>query len=171
MNNAVLSCQAESQSARTCTRCKGEGSYQIGGLPQAFKCHGCEGRGHFLPVEVDSILSEIKGRKGLRSKRPDSKRAYYVWRLARFHGGVDVTMPVCAMMDVGGDPFRAELDQLAEAVAKHVFGTDMAAAYRWSGLLYTSKGPTPAGLPATAYANGPVIMAEKPESELVELVG
>lgn len=135
-------------------------------------CYSCKGAGHFAPLDVESIVSAIKGRKGLRSARPAyalGARPYYVWRLARFHGGADVTMPVCAGMDISGDPFRAELDALADAVAKRVFGTDLAAAYRWRGAMGGSDS-VPAGLPASAYAGGPVLTSgEKPESELLEL--
>lgn len=55
-------------------------------------------------------------------------RAYYVWRMARFNGGIDMTMPMSADLVVRGDPFRAKLDALADAVAKRAFGLDMSAA-------------------------------------------
>jgi hypothetical protein len=55
--------------------------------------------------------------------------------MARFHGGADMTMPVCASMDVYGDPYRAELDAIADRVAKEIFGSDLRAARRWDSAL------------------------------------
>lgn len=42
-----------------------------------------------------------------------------------------MTMPMMADLFVRGDPFKAELDKLADSVAKEQFGTDLAAAARW----------------------------------------
>jgi hypothetical protein len=99
------------------------------------------------------------GRKGLRlrSAKPDQgtilgRRAAYVWRWARFHGGADVTMP--CTVDNAGDPWGKDLDVIADRVARHVFGTDMAAAHRWGTALGLTSS-APAGLPASAYAGGP----------------
>ncbi len=176
-----------SDSARACERCKGTKTRFSAGFTYVCSttgkstvypdrtepCYACKGIGSFPALDVEAIVSAIKGRKGLRSARPAyalGARPYYVWRLARFHGGADVTMPVCAGMDVSGDPFRKELDVLAECVAKRVFGTDMAAAYRWSGALGHSVN-VPSGLPASAYAGGPVLTGNgiKPEEEQLEL--
>jgi hypothetical protein len=123
-------------------------------------CFACDGRGDFPPVDVPAILEAIKGRKSgsLRSARPNRKhggRPYYVWRMARFHGGADVTMPVMASIDVAGDPFVKELDMLADAFAKRAFGTHMAATHRWGHALGYLNSNTP-DLPATAYPCGPV---------------
>lgn len=164
--------------SRTCKSCKGSGKYVSHGFTSAngdiyperiTPCCACKGEGVFLPVDVDIILAQIKGRAGLRAKRPESIRAYYVWRMARFHGGVDVTMPVVAMTEIHGDPFKPELDALSDVVAKTVFGTTMAAAYRWGALLMNGV-VAPKGLPATAYACGPVATHEKPEIEALEAV-
>lgn len=145
-------------------------------------CHYCRGTGSFPAVNVDMILQAIKGRKGLRSAAPKPRdgsrgygdvhdhRAYYVWRLARFHGGEDVTMPVTATMLAHNDPFLPELEALADAVARRVFGTDLAAANRWGRALGHLDRDLP-GLPSTAYAGGPVLNAgvTKPDEELPEL--
>jgi len=121
-------------------------------------------------VQKESIVEEIKGRKGLCSKRPEGSRAYYVWRMARFHGGADVTMPVVASVLRGNDPFVKELDALAELVAKKVFGTDMAAALRWGSALGFLNQAIPAGLPGSAYPNGPVVLdGNKPVAESLEI--
>ena len=135
-------------------------------------CRGCGRTGTFSAPDFDAILNEVRGRKGLRTKRPDSARAYYVWRMARFHGGADVTIPMFAMSEISGDPFVAELDSFADLVAKAAFGTNLAAAHRWGGLLgLRSAAERPMkGLPATAYELGPVLNGvEKPECELLEL--
>jgi len=164
--------------SRPCKKCYGEGTRFWKGCtdnggqvyPDENKvCIYCNGAGHFPPLDIPSICEEIKGRKGLRSARPKSARAYYVWRLARFNGGADVTMPVCAMFDNGGDPFIKELDLVADAVAKNVFGTDLAAAYRWGNALGHNL-TVPDNMPAAAYSCGPVADADKPPEEQKELV-
>lgn len=164
---------------RVCTACNGEGKKQDGwGTKEIRNCYNCEGRCQFYAPDLEVILKAIKGRKGLRSSRPSRElgaRAYYVWRMARFHGGVDVTMPVMADMELGRDPFRPELDSIADAVAKKAFGTDMAAACRWGPLLggisesqaaeYIEKH----NLPMTSDKCGPVVIGNKPASEQPEL--
>ena len=166
---------------RNCTSCKGTGKragYESYGVivPER-PCGSCKGLGTFPAVDTAAILERIKGRKGLCSKAPAyygkdhsvaNVRAYYVWRLARFHGGADVTMPMVAGLMTSGDPFAKELDALADAVAKRIFGTDLAAAYRWGNALGYSL-PVPASMPVTAFSCGPVLTAEKPEEELAEL--
>jgi hypothetical protein len=167
-----------SVSTRACTRCKGNGFKEFKGFtaldgtvyPDAqHKCHSCGGSGFFAPINLAALLTEITGRKGLVSKRPEGRRAYYVWRMARFSGGRDVTLPMSAGYEIAGDPFVKELDQIADHVAKTVYGTDRAAAYRWAPLL-TNLASIPDGMPASAYAGGPVLMDnDKPEEELLEL--
>lgn len=120
---------------RVCTRCNGTGQITVDYISKrpTRPCYTCSGAGSFVAPDVEQIASAIKGRKGLASSKKStwSNREYYVWRMARFHGGADVTMPVMASTLVHGDPFIKELDQIADAVAKAVFGTDMAAAMRW----------------------------------------
>ena len=161
------------QAPRICQSCKGTGKRTYSDKP----CLTCNGQVNIEAPNVQSILTLIKGRRGLRSKAPDvhgvnwtllNLRAYYVWRLARFHGGMDVTMPMTATSLVHGDPFVHELGALAEAVAKRVYGTDMAAAYRWAGALGGSV-TVPDGMPASTYSCGPVVLdGNKPEEELPE---
>ena len=146
---------------KKCLRCEGVDSH---------KCYACDGKGHFEKPDYTLILQEIKGRKGLRSSRPKSKRAYYVWRMARFHGGQDVTMPIIAECEISGDPYEPELSKLADMVARHVLGTDMAAAHRWGRVMGYIKNDIP-GLPLSAYENGPVVLdRNKPIEELAELI-
>lgn len=139
--------------------------------PRTTKCYACNGRGTFTMPDALAITEAIKGRRGLVSKRPACDRAYYVWRMARFHGGADVTMPMTASMGVAHDPYRDVLDRLADLAARRYFGTDLAAAHRWGrvlGMIPDSVPETP-GLPASAYSGGRVADADKPEEEANEL--
>lgn len=136
-------------------------------IPESWKldstCNRCSGVGTFAPLDVPAIVAAITVSRGktkgkLKASRPKESlgaRAYYVWRLARFHGGADVCLPMFANLYIAGDPYRAELDALADVVAKRAFGTNLAAAYRWSGALGRRIDP-PEGLPPTAYPLGPV---------------
>jgi len=116
---------AEIPTSQNCTACKGTGSYAYESFigvdgtrypARSFSCNACHSTGIFSAPDTANIINQISGRKGLCSKRPASSRAYYVWRMARFHGGADVTMPICAMSRVHGDPFKDQLDLLADAV-------------------------------------------------------
>ena len=71
----------------------------------------------------------------LRKEGVVKNRAYYVWRMARFHGGVDVTMPMAASFCVYGDPYVEELEAIADEVARENFGSNMEAAKRWGRAL------------------------------------
>jgi hypothetical protein len=102
------------------------------------KCFDCSGSGTFSAPVLEEIVALIKGRKGLRSKRPDDRRAYYVWRLARFHGGVDVTLPVMAEMDSSSDPYKELLDIWGQAIAQTVYGSGTAGTERWHRAIYGS---------------------------------
>lgn len=133
----------------TCKKCGGAGSWFCAVLKKPCAC-SCGGE----PVpaldrdEVARIFARIKGRKGLRSAAPKGdgwtgRRAYFVWRMARFHGGVDVTMPILAMGSLRHDPVGEDtFDALASRIARHVFGTDTEALARWGDLLLGSTGPT-----------------------------
>ncbi len=135
---------------KDCTVCKGEGKnfrkgFEFEGkvYPDKWEpCVSCKGTGKFSEVNEAKILERIMATKGknkgkLRASMTsnfsdkEEARAYYVWRLARFHGGKDVTMPMMADLGVRGDPFKSDLDKLADQVAKDSFGTDLAAAARW----------------------------------------
>ena len=172
----------------TCKRCNGEGktfhkafdyTYTDGRVEHHAdrwdRCYTCDGAGSFPEPDFAAILEAIKGRKGLRAKAPERKdlagrRAYYVWRLARFHGGADVTLPMTAECISDGDPFRKMLEAVAVQVAERVFGTSRAARARWAPLLGGSPEPT-AGLPASALDGGPVVMdGDKPDFEAAELI-
>ena len=141
----------------------------------ARQCPHCDGIGSFDAVDVPALLKLIKGRRPgtLRSKRPEDSRAYFVWRMARFHGGADVTMPMTASLMVSGDPYVPLLDAVAEKVAQTVYGTDAAGAVRWAHAMghevsdHYLNGNV---LPASAYPGGPVVTdTHKPYSEAIEL--
>lgn len=177
---------------RDCKRCKGTGTVESTWIWDAVSmtghhgpgpCKECDATGKFAKPDFNSIFETItKGTKGIekrtfRASKPKFEnefknkaegRAYYVWRLARFHGGKDVTMPVVASMCTSYDPYEKELDAFASLVAKGAFGTDMAAAYRWANALGGSVA-VPAGQPASAYPCGPVTDNNKPEVEQAEL--
>lgn len=114
-------------------------------------CSACDGLGTFPEIDDAALLARIastqgknKGKlrasfsrgRGLKGEEQiREERAYYVWRLARFHGGADTTMPMTAELFSRGDPYRDRLDLLADAVAKRAFGTNMAAARLWGRAL------------------------------------
>lgn len=173
-----------------CTKCKGTGTRFSKGFTadsgkvypdRTLECSYCHGRGAFPAVDVAAIGKLIKARGGGFRKSWPSKmspwstkdvtvrRAYYVWRNARFHGGVDVCLPMTAIDTSMGDPHIKFLDALADYVAKKTFKTNMAAAYRWRGALGYS-GQVPGGLPSTAYPGGPVTTEPKPDFEAGELL-
>jgi len=137
---------------RSCLRCKGEGTVFHAGFTYEGKvypdenkvCPCCKGNKVFWEPDYQAIKKAIISSKGvskgkLKSSWAGTKhygdqgmaRAYYVWRLARFHGGADPKMPMTADLVLRADPFKPELDRMADEVAKESFGTDMAAAFRW----------------------------------------
>lgn len=139
----------------TCPRCEGSGRRILGAYTKVDGtkveaidlgvCYICKGYAT-VQVDPDAIREAIKGRKGLRTAKPapDTFGASYVWRMARFHGGIDTTMPILCYGDVGCGGILTPnarlmldmLDMLADKAAKKYCGTDMAAAKRWKGLLY-----------------------------------
>lgn len=134
-------------------------------------CIWCDGVGHYLKPDLGSLVKAIKGRKPgtLRSKRPDDTRAYFVWRMARFHTGADVTMPMTAQMDISSDPYKDLLDAWAELVAEKLTGHTSAGRARWRSAMY-GEAPQERYLPESAYPGGPVADTHKPETELYELL-
>lgn len=111
------------EDTRECLICKGKG------------CSACDFNGSFGQPSFETIAAQIIGRNGLVSRRPKYARAYFVWRMARFHGGKDVTMPIMAETLIWGDPYDKELDKMAGLIAKMVYGTDMAGAKAWARVL------------------------------------
>ena len=113
-------------------------------------CLTCKGAAK-VTVDREPILAAIftsrGGTRRLRSAVSPAMRdvygAEYVWRMARFHGGADVTMPVTCfysvgchgIIDAGARAVLDVLDPIADEVAKEAFGTNLGAAARWAPLL------------------------------------
>jgi len=181
---------------RSCSDCKGAGKHHhdawtsvTGTSYPAYdsECTVCGGTGTMAAPDFDALFLavttdrgvKVKGKRKFRKSPPqlwakstqgvENRRAYYVWRLARFHGGADVTLPMTADLFCGRDAYRKELDAYAELLARAAFGTDMAAAHRWSRAMGYSNAPVPEGQPATAYSGGPVHDGNKPAFERLEL--
>lgn len=118
---------------------------------QEHTCSACGGLGEFSEPEVLAVVKPIIATKGKnkgsirasmsapwREKGEQGiaeARSYYVWRMARFHGGIDVTMPMSASLLSRGDPYMDKLEAMASEVAKRSFGSDMVAALTWGKAL------------------------------------
>jgi hypothetical protein len=156
---------------RSCGSCNSTGKAY-----GARKCELCSGTGRVVEPNYPAILALIttgrgasKGKRRIYSSFPSKLlrtrfsdplhgAAYYVWRMARFSGGIDVTMPFTAIIVLRGHPWMKELNAFADAIAGKSFGTDMAGALRWASALGydTSKAlATEPNLPPTAYPCGP----------------
>jgi len=167
-----------------CTKCDGKGEKHsdyahFNASTKEFtagmkRCHYCNGRGTFPALDVEATVNACfttrggkRFRKSMTSplprESPEAIRAYYVWRMARFHGGADVTMPMTAMMLIEGDPVVKQLELMADKVAIAAFGTSNAAASRWGRALGYDVPETP-GLPASAYSGGPVHDGNDPDT-------
>jgi len=170
---------------KPCNRCKGTAvdNYVWNGKEHTHgPCARCKATGIQSKPDFAAILDLItkkNAKTGLisfRKSKPDLKewhdtthgQAYFVWRMVRFHGGADVTLPMTASLCVRNDSYYDELDAFASLLAKKFMGTDMAAAYRWAGALGHSV-TVPDNMPSSAYACGPVADCDKPEQELMEL--
>lgn len=89
--------------------------------------------------QYELILNEIHTQKGTLKKSLSSSdttpRAYYVWRMARFHGGRDMTMPMMATCLCNnrseGASNMVVLDALADKIAEKSFGSSLQAAHTW----------------------------------------
>lgn len=139
---------------QACKRCNGQGTYTTEYSPgKVYRCLSCDGTGSFAPPDsaaIDALILSTKGknkgklRSSFSSYAPEGsdakaialhRRAYYVWRMARFHGGEDTTMPFTATLTLRNDPYQSELDALADAHAKASFGSDLKAAATWGRAL------------------------------------
>lgn len=109
-------------------------------------CSACYGLGDFPEVNETEIRAAITATRGknkgkIRAAMTSSgkdiagDRAYYVWRLARFHAGVDMTLPMTADLMSRGDPYKKDLDRLSDLIAKESFGSNMRAARAWGQAL------------------------------------
>jgi len=178
MNTDKLQDQFESDEL-PCGHCNGtminvyEGFTGVDGTvyPRKEKpCLWCDGLGVFFKPDLASLIKAVKGRKPgtLRSKRPDDGRAYFIWRMARFHTGADVCLPMTAQMEVSGDPYRDMLELVAEMLAERLTGHKSAGRARWQAAMYGTA-PQERYMPDSAYPGGRVADADKPVEELLEL--
>lgn len=166
---------------KPCTKCNGDGFKLVEGYTYKREdgtvrvretawetCSYCNGAGWFHAPDIEAIVGKVKGRKprSLKSKRPEDTRSYFVWRMARFHGGVDVCLPMVASIDIAGDPYEAILDELAKVVAKAYFGSGNVGTARWHQAMYGSHSFE--DLPQ--YIDGPVHDGNKPPEEILETV-
>jgi len=140
MTNEILT--ARFGATIDCPACQGTGTYRIVGTTYAAPCSGCAASGSQTAPDETCIRAAIftakRGAYRLRASFPRHRgdaRSYYVWRLARFHGGADVTLPVMADLGVRHDAFKADLDRMADDVAREAFGDNMRAARRWGQAL------------------------------------
>jgi hypothetical protein len=160
---------------RDCERCGGTGKREHWDKTRTDKvpCNNCGQQGCFYRPMLGDLLKMVvsiqNDKLRLRSASPKrgnhtACRAAYVWRIARFNGGEDVTMPMMAPMMLGDDPYKEYLEALADFAAKACCGTNMAGALRWAPLLgsasfadvekYMANNPQP----ASALPCGPVVM-------------
>lgn len=127
-----------------CLSCKGTGKASYN---DAYRCGSCGGNVSFpvpdLATLVNGSLVTRGQRKGalkrsapMRTAGPwaydlETDRIRYVWRMMRFHAGVDVTMPMTFDLALRGDPFKRDLDTFARMYARLVTGRDSAGQRRW----------------------------------------
>lgn len=175
------------ETARACTRCSGEGRINYGehGTKDCTWCRRRGVNGFYDRPDFKAVLTALVATKGknkgtIRASAPEYKmanlqacRIYYVWRMFRFHAGLDVTMPMTAHFLIESDPWAKELDALASAAAQHVTGHASAGAVRWGRALGSLSEADAAKLdptlPASARPGGPVADADKPAEEAHEL--
>jgi len=155
-----------STSVLNCTRCDGAGlvdHWRRDG--SKVDCTCCDGRGTFEAPDLVQLCAAIKGRKPrtLRSKRPDDARAWFLWRMCRFHLGKDTCLPMTASLAVDGDPFVPTLDAAARVIALHFTGKESIGSARWRHAMH---GETPADPSILSMA---VTDNDKPWCERLEL--
>lgn len=131
----------------TCEKCQGTAVLTFeyhDGTVHTMRCSYC--RGGSVTIDPDAIRAAITASRGKRAglllasgsmhRWRDVDGAYYVWRMARFHGGADVTLPFAALFDCPQNAAAKEaLDTLADAIAKETFGSDLRGAIRWGRAL------------------------------------
>ena len=154
-------------STLNCTRCNGAGEVEHWRHDGTMvPCDCCDGRGTFEAPDLEQLCAAIKGRKPrtVRSKRPDEPRAWFLWRMVRFHTGKDVTLPMTATMAIEGDPFKSTLDAAALIIAHHFTGKDSIGSARWRHAMHGESPADPAVLSL------PVFDGDKPFEESLELI-
>lgn len=143
--------------ARPCKNCESADYARPG------DCWGCRGARVFAAPDWRAILAPcVSSRLRWRTAPPDRRdaRAYYLWRMVRFHGGADVTLPWTAECLTRSDPWQPELDTFAHAVAAAVFpgSRGLSGTSRWGSLLVGGRSiARDLDLDAAAIECGPVV--------------
>jgi len=71
------------------------------------------------------IWANLKGRKGLRTAKPKTPLEAYIWRMIRFHGGIDTHVPVTADWDLEDYIVQTYFDGVKpKFAAENYCGTD-----------------------------------------------
>ncbi len=144
------SLEVTKEESRSCVNCGGSG--KVGNI----KCMPCKGTGSFDRPDFGKIYQLIKGRTGVRQNPPSNDRAFYVWRMVKFHAGLDVKLPIEAIARVAADPWVDDLEQAAEYLARMWYGTASAGVSRWGPLLgLLDPDQHIPDQPTTAYTGGP----------------
>ena len=116
-----------STSIANCTRCNGAGQIEHWRHDGTMvTCHCCNGRGTFESPDLKQLCADIKRlqAKHCPQQAAEDPRAYFLWRMIRFHTGKDVTLPMTASMAVDHDPFKPTLEAAAVIIARHFTGRD-----------------------------------------------
>jgi hypothetical protein len=89
---------------------------------------------------VDAQFTK-RGERRLRASQPFTctdawgnafkTRARYIHRMIQFHNGRDMCLPMGAQFETHGDPWRSELDAIAEYVVERVYGRSSRGRARW----------------------------------------
>ncbi len=108
-----------------------------------------------LNIDLADVTRALTGRKGgLRPSKPKGNGLYaYIWRMARFHSGADVTMPimcgfdlqdyldengipgrVAMLLDDAGQAITNEADAVVDKVLEALGEDPNGAARRWGAL-------------------------------------
>ena len=144
-----------------CNTCEGAGEvlhWRKNGT--TVPCSDCEGRGCFESPDLVQLANTIKGRKPstIRSKKPEDPRAWFLWRMVRFHSGQDVTLPMTATMAISGDPFKPTLEIAAEMIARHLTGKESIGTARWRHAVHGEVPDDPSIIDAPTFdENKPMI--------------
>lgn len=161
------------EAEKACPSCEGTGKRERFGTGQIIDCYECNGAGKFMAPNWSEIIGILfrtmkDGKKRWKAKAPNWRkmpdplgpRCYFVWRMARFDGGKDVTLPVGASMTLGRDPYRDELEAFASMIAAAVFGSNKRGHARWH---YALTGNVTEG-----FVDGPTYDEDKPAYEVLE---
>lgn len=130
---------------RPCSSCDGTGKIRtiVRPDPNDDSCPFCDGLGQLPRPDLSTLITHLAGRDGMRVSRPtpdpdlkpyQNTRIYYLWRMIRFHAGLDTRMPAKAAFLSYAEPWLPELDEAVDQLAVLFYGTNMGGAMAWEGL-------------------------------------